>query len=159
MSIKQSAIQLGKLLKDKGLSLATAESCTGGWIAEAMTAIPGISDCFERGFVSYSDESKQEMLGVHANTLQQFGAVSEQCAREMAEGALRHSHADITISTTGIAGPNGGTPETPVGFVWFAWAGKNFPTAAISQIFSGDRDDIRAAAVEFAFARLLEKLK
>src|ERR1035437_4219013 len=114
------ATLVGAKLRAKGLMLTTAESCTGGWVAQAVTAIAGSSAWFERGFVTYSDAAKQEMLGVSARTLAAHGAVSEQTARKMAIGALAHSHAQVALAITGIAGPDGGSAEKPVGTVCFA---------------------------------------
>src|SRR5690349_15948857 len=114
------ATDLGRRLKAAGLMAAVAESCTGGWIAKALTDVAGSSQWFERGFVTYSDEAKQAMLGVRAATLAQHGAVSEAVVREMAEGAASWSRAQVTSAVIGIAGPDGGTPEKPVGLVWIA---------------------------------------
>jgi len=143
---------LARDLKVAGHSLATAESCTGGWIAQVLTSIPGSSRWFERGFVTYSNLSKRELLGVRTETLARFGAVSEQTARAMAEGALTHSHADLALAVTGIAGPDGGTPEKPVGTVCLAWAQRQRATHSTTRHFSGDRQEIRrqsvAAAIE-----------
>lgn len=159
MNFEQLAIELGRMLKNKKYLLVTAESCTGGWIAEAITSVAGSSAWFERGFVTYSNDAKQEMLGVNIDTLKKYGAVSEQVAKEMAAGALQHSHADISIAVTGIAGPDGGTAEKPVGLVWFGFASKNFSTISISQVFLGDRRKIREQAVIYALNFLLEQLK
>ena len=131
-----------------GLMIATAESCTGGLLSAALTSVPGSSTVFERGFVTYSNRAKHELLGVAEDTLQAHGAVSEQTAREMAEGALRHSAADIAVSITGIAGPGGGTDEKPVGLVHFACAARDGETIALMKLF-GDigRDEVRYQAV------------
>jgi len=145
--LEQLAAQLGEVLKSKGLKLATAESCTGGWVSQVITSVPNCSQWFERGFITYSDEAKQEMLGVKAETLQTYGAVSEETAREMAEGALCNSHAQVSMAVTGIAGPSGGSKQKPVGLVWFAWAEEGQPTVAKCQQFSGDRERIRCQAV------------
>src|SRR5215831_857510 len=123
-SLASLARRVGSRLRRRGLMLATAESCTGGWIAQAVTSVAGSSDWFERGFVTYSNEAKKEMLGVRAATLSRHGAVSEEAAREMASGALKRSGAHVAIAVTGIAGPGGGTREKPVGTVCFAWATK-----------------------------------
>jgi len=133
--------------------LVTAESCTGGGLAYAITAIPGSSKWFERGFVTYSNESKQELLGVSSNTLEKYGAVSEQTVIEMAHGALRNSHADFSIAITGIAGPDGGTAEKPVGTVWFAWGTKDKIQSQL-KFFQGDRKSIREQAIEYALGLL-----
>jgi nicotinamide-nucleotide amidase len=141
------ADHLGHDLKQAGRSVATAESCTGGWLGAVLTSIPGSSLWYERGFVSYSNMAKREMLGVKTETLTRHGAVSEPTARAMAEGALAHSHADLTVAITGIAGPAGGTPEKPVGTVCFAWAARKQPTQSRTQRFSGDREAVRRQAV------------
>ena len=141
------ADHLGHDLKQAGRSVATAESCTGGWLGAVLTSIPGSSLWYERGFVSYSNMAKREMLGVQTETLTRHGAVSEPTARAMAEGALAHSHADLTVAITGIAGPAGGTAEKPVGMVCFAWAARKQPTQSRTQRFSGDREAVRRQAV------------
>jgi nicotinamide-nucleotide amidase len=141
------ADHLGHDLKQAGRSVATAESCTGGWLGAVLTSIPGSSLWYERGFVSYSNMAKREMLDVKTETLTRHGAVSEPTARAMAEGALAHSHADLTVAITGIAGPAGGTPEKPVGTVCFAWAARKQPTQSRTQRFSGDREAVRRQAV------------
>ncbi|CAG8434953.1 7705_t:CDS:1 [Ambispora gerdemannii] len=150
------AQQLGELLQLHKLKLTTAESCTGGQLAQAITMIPGSSSWFERGFITYSNLSKQQMLGVHTDTLNNYGAVSEQTAREMAQGALTHSSADISIAVTGIAGPEGEGPDKPPGTVWFAWTCEGFGTLTHLQIFSGDRLFIRDQAVEYALQALIK---
>lgn len=144
------AVTFSKRLLAAKLILATAESCTGGWVAEAVTSIPGSSAFFDSGFVTYSNAAKQLMLGVQEQTLADFGAVSEQTAIEMAEGALSHSSADISIAITGIAGPDGGSPDKPVGTVWFAFGKRGDLTRTALQQFSGDRQAIRQQAVIFA---------
>jgi nicotinamide-nucleotide amidase len=152
------AKKLGDRLKQRGHKLVTAESCTGGWLAQVITSIPGSSRWFERGFVTYSNESKQELLAVKRETLARCGAVSEETAREMAEGALRQSHAQIAIAITGIAGPEGGTQGKPVGTVWFAWAERGQPTRSALRCFAGDRATVRYEAVKAALEGLLERL-
>ncbi len=149
---------LRELLLSKQWKIATAESCTGGGVSEMITSIPGSSEWFDRGFVSYSNNSKIEMLGVKASTLEQFGAVSEQTAREMAEGALKYSQAQVSVAITGIAGPDGGTPDKPVGTVWFAWAAHHMDTRTEIQHFKGDRLTIRALSVNFALNKLVDIL-
>jgi nicotinamide-nucleotide amidase len=156
--ISQLALKLGQRLKNSAQLLATAESCTGGWIAQAMTEYPGSSDTFERGFVTYSDASKQEMIGVAKEIIDKYGAVSEQVARAMAEGTLRYSHAHISVSVTGIAGPTGDSFGNPVGLIWFGFSGKSFPTETVQKNFSGTRKQIRQQAVIFALEHLLTKL-
>lgn len=153
------AARVGAQLKAQGMMLAAAESCTGGWVAQALTAIAGSSDWFERGFVTYSDAAKQEMLGVSAATLAAHGAVSEHTAREMAAGALARSRAQVALSITGIAGPGGGSPQKPVGMVCFAWAGSQGALAARTQHFDGDRESVRRQSVLFALQGVLELLE
>ena len=152
------AQRLGERLKARRAMLVTAESCTGGWAAQAMTAIAGSSEWFERGFVTYSNAAKEEMLGVRHQTLEKHGAVSEETAREMALGALEHSHGTIALAITGVAGPTGGSAAKPVGTVCFAWAVKGGPASAETRHFSGDRDAVRRQSVEHALARALELL-
>ena len=139
--------------------LTTAESCTGGWVAQAVTAVAGSSDWFERGFVTYSDAAKQEMLGVSARTLAAHGAVSEQTAREMAIGALAHSRAQVALAITGIAGPGGGSPEKPVGMVCFAWAATGDKISAQTRQFEGDRESVREQSVIAALQGLAQLLE
>ncbi len=136
----------------RGLKLATAESCTGGLIVAALTAIAGSSDVVERGFVTYSNEAKSELVGVPAALIAEHGAVSEPVARAMAEGAIDHSPADIAVSVTGVAGPGGGSAAKPVGLVWFGLARRGAPTISEHRILPGDRTQIRAATVQRAFA-------
>jgi nicotinamide-nucleotide amidase len=149
------AIRTGERLSKHGLSIATAESCTGGWIAKILTDIPGSSGWFERGFVTYSNEAKQDMLGVQGSSLQQHGAVSEQIVKEMARGALTNSRADVSVAVSGVAGPGGGTADKPVGTVWLAWAaGKNLRTLHVH--LSGERSRVREQAVELALQGVLD---
>ena len=146
------AVEVGELLKANGQRLATAESCTGGWVAQCLTAVAGSSDWFERGFVTYSNDAKCEMLGVDAPTLQAHGAVSEATAAAMATGALRHSHADWAVAITGIAGPGGGTADKPVGTVCFGWAANDGRVDTQTMRFAGDRTQVRAQSVAHALA-------
>ena len=152
------AVQLGKSLRARKWSIATAESCTGGLIAAIITDVPECSGWFERGFVTYSNESKQEMLGVDAAALEKHGAVSEAVAREMAVGALNDSRADVSVAVTGIAGPDGGSEEKPVGTVWLAWAWPNGEVIAERKQFPGDRDRIRRLTAEHALRTLVERM-
>lgn len=152
------AEQVGAALKSRGLMLATAESCTGGWIAEAVTMVPGSSAWFERGFVTYTYISKREMLGVNEATLGKHGAVAEEVVREMAEGALARSHAQVAVSVSGVAGPGGGTPYKPVGTVCFAWGMKGGQPRVETRYFSGDRESVRRQAVEHALNGVLALL-
>lgn len=149
------AAQLGKQLKQKHLKIATAESCTGGGLGYWITSIPGSSEWFERGFITYSNLSKIEMLNVKPHTLDLYGAVSEPVALEMAEGALVQTNADITVAISGIAGPDGGSPDKPVGTVWIAYAGKNARTETIVDIFPGDREAVRLGAIKRALEQLI----
>jgi nicotinamide-nucleotide amidase len=144
------------LYRARHLRIATAESCTGGMIAAALTDIAGSSDVVERGFVTYSNEAKTEMLGVPAELIAKFGAVSEQVAREMAAGALRHARADVTVAVTGVAGPGGGSKEKPVGLVYLAIARKVGETRCERKVFPGDRAAIRRATVVRALELLAE---
>jgi nicotinamide-nucleotide amidase len=150
---------LARELLDRRWLCVTAESCTGGGIAEALTRVAGSSNWFERGFVTYSNESKRELLGVAAETIERFGAVSEETAREMAEGALKHSRGQVAMAVTGIAGPEGGTVDKPVGLVVFAWSITGESTATQVRRFEGDRAAIREAAVEQAIEGLLVLLR
>ena len=149
--------QLADLLLRKQLKLVTAESCTGGLIAAACTDLAGSSAWFERGFVTYSNEAKHELLGVEERILRRAGAVCEGVARAMTEGALAHSKAQVAVAVTGVAGPTGGSPSKPVGTVWFGFA---VPGQVITEkcLFAGDRAAVRAATVRHAFTRLLELL-
>ena len=149
---------LAAALQQRDWMMAAAESCTGGMIAAACTDLPGSSQWFERGFVSYSNEAKTEMLGVPATLIAQHGAVSEAVARAMADGALAHSRAHASLAVTGVAGPTGGSDTKPVGTVWFAWC-VNGETHSEMQHFSGDRAAVRAATVRYALQRLLGFLR
>ena len=153
------ATLVGARLKARGIMLATAESCTGGWVAQAVTAIGGSSAWFERGFVTYSDAAKQEMLGVDAGTLAAHGAVSEPTAREMARGALVRSRAQVAVAITGIAGPSGGTPEKPLGMVCFAWSEKDGAPNAETRHFTGNRESVRRQSVIAALQGILKLLE
>ncbi len=149
------ATLVGAKLKARGQMLASAESCTGGWVAQAVTAISGSSEWFDRGFVTYSNAAKQEMLGVAATTLERHGAVSEETAREMASGAIAHSHAQVAVAITGVAGPTGGSAEKPVGMVCFAWATQDALSAETCH-FAGDRNAVRRQSVIRALQGVLE---
>jgi nicotinamide-nucleotide amidase len=138
--------------------LATAESCTGGWISEAVTMVPGSSDWFERGFVTYTYISKREMLGVNEASLEAHGAVSEEVVREMAEGALARSHAQVAVAVSGVAGPSGGTPGKPVGTVCFAWGSKDGRLRSETKHLAGDREAVRRQSVEHALKGVLAEL-
>ena len=153
------AAQVGAELKRRGLMLATAESCTGGWIAEAVTMVPGSSEWFERGFVTYTYISKREMLGVLEVTLERHGAVSEEVVLEMARGALFNSHAQVAVAVSGVAGPGGGTPAKPVGTVCVAWAATGASPRAETLHLPGDREAVRRQSVEHALKGVLALVK
>ena len=148
---------LADILQKNGWYMATAESCTGGMIAAACTDLAGSSNWFERGFVTYSNAAKTEMLGVDASLFERHGAVSEPVARAMAQGALARSGAQAAVAVTGVAGPGGGSADTPVGTVWFGWA---TPAGIVSEVrhFGGDRASVRQATVAYALARLIDLL-
>lgn len=146
--------RVGNGLGQLGATVTTAESCTGGWIAKVITDVAGSSAWFERGFVTYSNEAKHQLIGVNETTLEAYGAVSKGVVLEMAQGALAAAKADYAVSVSGIAGPEGGTPEKPVGTVWFGFADKHGRTLAKVQRFDGDRDAVRRQATEFALQSL-----
>ncbi|WP_300650899.1 CinA family protein [Hydrogenophaga sp.] len=157
MNTPELVLDLARELKARGHTMATAESCTGGLIAGACTEVSGSSDWFERGFVTYSNAAKTELLGVPVELIAQHGAVSEPVARAMAAGALAHSPAQLAVAVTGVAGPTGGSADKPVGTVWFGWA---TPAGTVTehQRFDGDRAAVRAATVRHALAGLLQRL-
>jgi len=157
-SLTSLATQIGTRLKQAKLTLATAESCTGGWVAQTVTSISGSSEWFDRGFVTYSNQAKCDMLGVREATLAARGAVSEETAREMAAGALAHSSAGAAVSITGVAGPTGGTPDKPVGMVCFAWALRGGRVETETLRFDGDREAVRRQSVVRALQGLLERI-
>ncbi len=152
--ITELAADVGRALLDKALLLATAESCTGGGVAEAITGVAGSSGWFDCGFVTYSNTAKSALLGVPAELIALHGAVSEEVAAAMAQGALANSAAHVSVSTTGIAGPGGAVPGKPVGTVCFGWS-KGGATRTDTQLFSGDRAAVRAQSVAYALAGLL----
>jgi nicotinamide-nucleotide amidase len=173
LTLAALAIQLGASLKARAYMLALAESCTGGLVSQEITSVAGSSAWFDRGFVTYSNCAKVEMLGVAEQTLINHGAVSEATALEMAKGALKNSHAQIAGSITGIAGPDGGTAEKPVGTVCFAWAeadsinqsttsqntaSKNTTSQSATRLFIGNREEIRQQAAAFLMAKLIDQL-
>ena len=151
--------QLGRICQQHGLTAATAESCTGGWAAQVITHIAGSSAWFERGFVTYANVAKTDMLGVRSITIETFGAVSLETASEMATGALKHSNALISLSITGIAGPTGGSADKPVGTVCFGWCRKGEPPTCERRLFAGDRESIRRQAVIHALTGLIERAR
>jgi nicotinamide-nucleotide amidase len=150
---------LGKLLKARGLRITTAESCTGGWIAKMLTDVPGSSAWFERGFVTYSNDAKHDMLGVPEALIARYGAVSGECVAAMAEGALRAGRGDVAVAVSGIAGPDGGSAEKPVGTVWFGFSGVGGDTATLCRLLPGDRDSVRRAAVGIALQGVIDRLR
>jgi len=152
------ASQVGSALKSHGLKLVTAESCTGGGVAQAVTDVAGSSSWFERGFITYSNLSKQQMLGVSEETLRQHGAVSEATVREMVVGALANSAAQVALAVSGIAGPDGGTQDKPVGTVWFAWGIEQGLTLARVHHLAGNRSEVRTRAVNIALQGVIELL-
>ena len=158
MTPEVSVSRLADVLRARGERLATAESCTGGLIASACTDLAGSSDWFERGFVTYSNDAKTELLGVEAALIAAHGAVSEPVALAMATGALAHSRADWAVAVTGIAGPGGGSAEKPVGLVWLAWCRRGEAPQAERHVFPGDRAAVRGATVVRALQGLLERM-
>lgn len=149
------AQKTGDALKKKGWIVVTAESCTAGGLSYWLTSLDGSSTWFERGFVTYSDEAKIELLGVKPATLESFGAVSAETAKEMAEGALKNSYADICVGITGIAGPAGGTHHKPVGTVWIAWASRHFSTLTELNVFKGERQEVREQTIIKAMEKII----
>jgi len=156
--MNELAQRVGAALKQRGLLLVTAESCTGGWVAQAVTSVPGSSDWFERGFVTYSNAAKQELLGVQSRTLKAHGAVSEETAREMAAGALKRGGGQVALAITGIAGPTGGLAAKPVGTVCFAWA-HGSKISGDTRCFDGDRESVRRQSVLHALHGVLQLLE
>jgi nicotinamide-nucleotide amidase len=154
MSAETLAAKLVQHCRTKGRTLATAESCTGGMVAAAITSVPGSSAAFDRGFVTYSNEAKSELLGVPPALIDSVGAVSEEVARHMAQGAKQRAGVDVAVSVTGVAGPDGGSPEKPVGTVWFGLAAADGQVFAHRRLFPGDRQAIRAASTLYALQLL-----
>ena len=150
--------KVSKKLHENNLSLVSVESCTGGWVAKQITDLAGSSTIFDRGFVTYSNQAKQEMLGVSKETLDNYGAVSEQVVAEMVLGALKNSQADIALSISGIAGPGGGTAEKPVGTVCFGWMKRGGKAVVKTLLIEGDRDKIRKRAVEFSLEGVIKQI-
>ena len=155
--MNELAQKVGEALKARGLMLVTAESCTGGWAAMALTAIAGSSDWFERGYVVYSNAAKREELGVSEDTLTRHGAVSEETAREMAAGALNNGRGQVALAITGVAGPSGGSRDKPVGTVCFAWA-RGGKISSETRRLDGDRESVRRQSVLHALQGVLELL-
>lgn len=157
-ALRSAASRLAEKLLARGLKLATAESCTAGWIAKCCTDLAGSSAWFERGFVSYSNTAKQQLLGVEQAVLESEGAVSEAVALQMAAGALANSEAEITVAVTGIAGPDGGNEDKPVGTVWFGWAAPGGQLTTECMNFKGDREAVRRQTVMHALEGLINRL-
>jgi len=160
-SIQKLAAAVVDGLNTASKAVATAESCTGGWLAKAITDISGASAVFQYGIVSYSNGAKESLLGVQNQTLEEHGSVSEPVVHEMAEGILHLSGADISVAVSGIAGPTGGSKEKPVGTVWFAWAMRNGSTVKVdtgSQHFAGDRELVRELTVVYALQGIMDRL-
>jgi nicotinamide-nucleotide amidase len=153
------AVEVGEALKSKGLMLVSAESCTGGWVGEALTMVSGSSQWFERGFITYTDVAKQEMLGVAAATLQAHGAVSEPTVREMVMGALARSHGQMAVAVSGVAGPTGGTPSKPVGTVCFGWGLRGGEPISTTRHLPGDREAVRRESVVAVLEGILQMLR
>ena len=154
--LHQLAVELGEKLRARGWMLATAESCTGGWAGQLLTSLPGSSQWYERGFITYANAAKVEMLCVPAETIGEHGAVSEATARAMAAGALRNSHAQAALAISGIAGPGGGTPQKPVGLVCYGWALEDGTVMSSTCRLDGDREEIRSRAVAASLRGLIE---
>lgn len=157
--MKSIISRLASDLETLQFSLVTAESCTGGMLAATITSEPGSSLYFERGFITYSNKSKEDLLRVPGKTLKQYGAVSAETASAMAEGALTNSQSQIAVAITGVAGPGGGSEDKPCGTVFFAWAGDKLKTTAVHSHFLGDRDEVRQQAVQFALSNTISILK
>lgn len=157
-TLADQAARLAAALRRRGELLATAESCTGGWVAKICTDLAGSSEWFECGFVTYSNDSKQQLLGVSAETLDRYGAVSEQAVQEMAAGVLQNSQAQWAVAISGLAGPSGGSREKPVGTVWFAWAGPDGWMMSRRYRFDGDREAVRRQAVATTLSVLVTHL-
>lgn len=158
-SLEQLVKELADILIEQDKMLVTAESCTGGWVAKCCTDLPGSSTWFDRGFVTYSNEAKQEQLGVEHATLEKNGAVSLPVVEEMAFGALKHSAADISVAITGIAGPGGGSEHKPVGTVWIGWGLKDGGVHSICFQFEGDREAVRRQAVFEALRGIIKNAR
>ena len=152
------AEELGQCLVARGLKLASAESCTGGWLAKIITDIPGSSAWFTGSVVSYSNEAKQSLLGVSENTLKEFGAVSGETVLEMSDGLFAHTDADVAVSISGIAGPDGGSEDKPVGLVWLSWGKRDKSVFANPYNFAGDREEVRKQSIKQAINNLQDLL-
>ncbi len=156
--LRDQAEQLGECLVARGLKLASAESCTGGWLAKIITDIPGSSAWFTGSVVSYSNEAKHSLLGVSENTLKEFGAVSGETVLEMSDGLFAHTDADVAVSVSGIAGPDGGSEDKPVGLVWLSWGKRDKSVFATPYNFDGDREAVRKQSIKQALNNLQDLL-
>lgn len=156
--LRDLAGQLGECLTARGIKLASAESCTGGWLAKTITDIPGSSAWFTGAVVSYSNDAKQRLLGVNADTLAEYGAVSGETVLEMVEGVFAHTDADVAVSISGVAGPDGGTEDKPVGLVWLSWGKRGKAMFANPFNFDGGREEVRKQSVKQALENLLDLL-
>jgi nicotinamide-nucleotide amidase len=159
MNLLELVSSIGKILTETGQTVTTVESCTGGGIAYSLTAIPGSSNWFNRGFVTYSNSAKTQMVDVPEKLLEQYGAVSNEVAESMATGGLHRAGASYAVSVTGIAGPGGGTADKPVGSVCFGWAGPGNLVQSEKIVFPGDRQEIRSRSIEFSLSRLIEIMR
>lgn len=157
-TVQELAQVLVKKLTQAGLIVATAESCTGGGVAYAITEISGSSQCFDRAFVTYSNDAKIQMLGVESEIIKEYGAVSEQVVEQMAVGAVQHSDADLAVAISGIAGPDGGTTEKPVGTVCISWYNAHSNSKTASYLFVGDRSEVRTQAIRLALIGFIEMI-
>ena len=156
--LRDLAGQLGECMTSKGMKLASAESCTGGWLAKIITDIPGSSAWFVGSVVSYSNEAKQRLLGVSADTLAEFGAVSGDTVLEMSDGLFAQTDADVAVSISGIAGPDGGSDDKPVGLVWLSWGKRDKSVFANAFNFDGNREEVRRQSIKQALENLLDLL-
>lgn len=160
MGFESLVTEVGQALKEQGRMVVTAESCTGGMIAEALTSVAGSTAWFDRAYITYSYESKKEMLGINETTIQKKGAVSQECVEEMALAAIQQSHATVSVSCSGIAGPGGGTADKPVGTVWIAWAMQGHEEVESQRFqFDGDRQSVREQTTEAALMGIMQLLK
>ena len=158
-TLRVLAQELGECMTAKGLKLASAESCTGGWLSKIITDLPGSSAWFETSIVCYSNDSKSQLLGVPAATLDEFGAVSGETILAMTDGLFEHTSADVAVSISGIAGPDGGTEDKPVGLVWLCWGKRDKSSYAFPHNFEGDREQVRLQSIDTALNAILDLLE
>lgn len=157
-ALRELALELGECMTEKGVKLACAESCTGGWLSKIITDLPGSSNWFETSIVCYSNDSKTQLLDVSAHDLEEFGAVCGETVLAMTDGLFEHTSADVAISISGIAGPDGGTDDKPVGLVWLCWGKRDKSSFAFPYNFKGDREQVRLLSIETALNALLDLL-